>query len=215
LTCQICETRRPRRHCPGVRGEICAPCCGTHREVTVDCPLDCVYLRDARRHEKQPPLDSSPLPHPDIEVTETFIEERQGLFALAAVALYEAATQTSGAIDSDVGEALEALIQTRRTVQSGLIYETKPSNLVAAAIQQRFGQAEGEFRAALRERTGMESIREADMLGVLVFLQRLAISNHNGRKRCRAFIDFLRSHFSPQPGRMESLLDSGPALIVP
>ena len=45
MNCAICETRRPRRYCPGVRGEICAICCGTAREVTVDCPLDCPYLR--------------------------------------------------------------------------------------------------------------------------------------------------------------------------
>ena len=52
MACAICETRRPRRFCPGVRGDICSICCGTEREVTVDCPLDCEYLQEARRHDK-------------------------------------------------------------------------------------------------------------------------------------------------------------------
>ena len=54
MACAICETRRPRRFCPGVRGDICSICCGTEREVTVDCPLDCEFLQEARRHEKAP-----------------------------------------------------------------------------------------------------------------------------------------------------------------
>src|ERR1035441_6424798 len=54
MQCSICQTRRSRRFCPGVRGEICSLCCGEEREVTVDCPLDCEFLREGRRHEKAP-----------------------------------------------------------------------------------------------------------------------------------------------------------------
>jgi len=61
MECAICQTRRPRRFCPGVRGEICSLCCGAEREVTVDCPLDCEFLREARRHEKAPEPNAIPL----------------------------------------------------------------------------------------------------------------------------------------------------------
>ena len=48
MKCRICDTRKPRRYCPGVTGDICSICCGNEREVTVDCPLDCPFLVEAR-----------------------------------------------------------------------------------------------------------------------------------------------------------------------
>ena len=38
-------------------------------------------------------------------------------------------------------------------------------------------------------------MRDADLLGVLVFLQRLELQHNNGRRRGRAFFDFLRATF--------------------
>jgi hypothetical protein len=47
------------------------------------------------------------------------------------------------------------------------------------------------------EATGLSTIRDAAVLGVLVFLQRLEYSHNNGRKRSRAFLDFLRGFYVP------------------
>jgi len=44
--------RKEKRFCPAVHGRICAQCCGEEREVTIDCPSECVYLQQAREHEK-------------------------------------------------------------------------------------------------------------------------------------------------------------------
>ena len=55
IVCKICGRRRARRYCPAVHGEICTICCGTEREVSLLCPLDCEYLQEAHRHEK--PID--------------------------------------------------------------------------------------------------------------------------------------------------------------
>ena len=52
VSCPICEIRKEKRFCPAVHGRICAQCCGEQREVTLDCPSDCPYLRQAREHEK-------------------------------------------------------------------------------------------------------------------------------------------------------------------
>ena len=42
----------------------------------------------------------------------------------------------------------------------------------------------------------MTKTRDADILGLLVFLQRLEFARNNGKKRGRAFVDFL-SRFYP------------------
>ena len=43
----------------------------------------------------------------------------------------------------------------------------------------------------------MSSIRDSAILGVLAFLQRLEYTNNNGRKRSRAFLDFLGGFYAP------------------
>src|SRR5581483_9598195 len=107
MACAICETRRPRRFCPGVRGDICSICCGTEREVTVDCPFECEYLQEARRHDKPVPLDVEHLPNRDIRITQEWVEKHSELLTFVAGAVFAGAMQTQGAIDFDVREALE------------------------------------------------------------------------------------------------------------
>jgi hypothetical protein len=175
-----------------VGGDICAPCCGAEREVTVDCPLDCEYLIEARRHEKPPELRPEDIPNSDIRVTERFLDEHNDLVIASAGALFAAAAQVPGAIDYDVREALDALTKTYRTRESGLIYESRPSNPLAAGIQQLFEQQVREYREASARQAGLTTIRNAEILGVLVFLQRMERQFNNGRRRGRAFLDFLR-----------------------
>lgn len=198
MSCKICETRRPRRFCPGVAGDICSVCCGTEREVTVSCPLDCEYLQDARKHERLPEVDPEQFPNQDIRVTEQFLRENESVLLAAARAVLEAALATPGAVDFDVREALESLVRTYRTLESGLYYETRPTNLLAGAIHHRVQQMLQEQRRRLSERLGLTTIRDTDILGVLVFLQRLEMQHNNGRRRGRAFLDFLREYF-PTP----------------
>jgi len=211
--CVICETRRPRRHCPGLRAEICSLCCGTSREVTVDCPLHCTYLQEARRHERTPELDRQKLPNPDVKITEQFLESNAGLFNFLSGAVLRQALAVPGVVDSDLREALDALVRTFRTLQSGLVYETRPANLLAAGLQDRLREELNEFLKSSKESTGMETIRDADVLGMLVMLQRLAFTHDNGRPRGRAFIDYLHQGLGG-PGGLDRP-SGGSNLIVP
>jgi hypothetical protein len=192
MTCKICQVRRPRRACPGIGADICSPCCGAEREQTVNCPLDCPYLREARGHDKPEPVDPKDIPNRDIEVGEPFLHRNEVLLAALAQAVAAAGLETAGAVDFDVREALDALVRTFRTRESGLYYETRPSNLIAAAVQGRIQQSVEKFRQALAKREGMETLRDADVLGVLVFLQSVEYQVNNGRKRGRAFLDLMR-----------------------
>ncbi|MEO8027082.1 MAG: hypothetical protein ABI823_11440 [Bryobacteraceae bacterium] len=196
--CQVCEKRRAKRACPGLHGEICAQCCGEQREVTIDCPLDCEYLAEARKHEPLPQLTESDIPHPDVRLTEGFLREHQDLVLFSSYSLLAASLQTEGAADGDVREALEAMIKTLRTRESGLIYETRPPNPYAAQIQDRLQVAFEELGKRMSEQTGLTAIRDAEILGCLVFLARVAVQHDNRRRRGRAFLDFLRSQF-PAP----------------
>src|SRR4026209_2836103 len=134
MACKICEIRRPKRSCPAVHGEICSLCCGQQREMTLDCPLDCEYLQEARRHERAVPVKPDEFPNQDIRVSDTFIRDHEELLMALGRALLHPGLGTPGAVDFDMREALAALIRTQRTLESGLYYETRPENPVAAEL---------------------------------------------------------------------------------
>jgi hypothetical protein len=205
MSCAICQIRRPRRFCPGVRGDICSPCCGTEREVTVDCPLTCEYLQEARKREKPVPIDPKQIPDQDIRVSEKFVTEHEPLLVYLGSALAKAAFETPGAVDFDVREALDSLIRTYRTLTSGVFYESLPPNPLAANIHRSVQTAIAEFVQEERQRFGMTRTRDSDVLGLLVFLRRIELDRNNGRRRGRAFLDALREFYS---------VDSEPAARV-
>ena len=212
MACAICETRRPRRFCPGVRGDICSICCGTEREVSVDCPFECEYLQESRRRAKPVDLDPSQIPNQDIKVTDKFVQEHADLATFLGQCVAGAAFETEGAVDFDVREALESLTRTYRTLQSGVHYETVPQNLLAANIYRRVQAAIAEFRRREQEQAGMVRTRDAEILGLLVFLQRIEYDHNNGRRRGRAFLDGLRGLFAQEEPVPEP---SASSLILP
>jgi hypothetical protein len=202
MACAICETRRPRRFCPGVRGDICSICCGAEREVTVNCPFECEYLQEARLHDRPAALDPKDLPNQDIRITDRFVQEHEDLLTVTGGSLVSAALDTPGAVDYDVREALDALVRTFRTLQSGVYYETIPPNPLAANIYRLVQGGVAEFRQREQQQLGVSRTRDADVLGVLVFLQRVELDRNNGRPRGRAFLDSLRAFYAsqaPQP----------------
>jgi hypothetical protein len=200
MACAICDTRRPRRFCPGVRGDICSLCCGNEREITVDCPLDCEFLLESRRHQREPAeLPNQEIPNRDIQVTEKLLRENEALLTFLSGTLLRTALETPGVVDFDAREALDSLIRTYRTLQSGVLYESIPANPLAARLYGVIQQALAEYRHAEQQEMGMTKTRDIDVLGLLVFLQHFELARNNGRRRGRAFLDALRQFYSPEP----------------
>jgi hypothetical protein len=208
MACAICHIRKPRRFCPGVRGDICTICCGTEREVTVDCPWDCAYLQEARKHERSAPVNPDGFPNQEIRVSEEFLQDHEALLVAMARAF-----DTAGAVDLDVREALDALIRTYRTLERGVYYETRPDNALASRISRSMQSAIEEYRGHETERLQTRHTRDADVLTTLVFLQRLELDRNNGRPRGKAFLDFLRSFFGVEDDA--TAVTSASSLILP
>lgn len=200
--CRICELRKPRRYCPGVRGDICPQCCGNEREQTVECPFECPYLQESRIRERQPILNPDTFPNQDVRITDRFLMEHERLLIFLSAVLTQAAMTTEGAIDFDVREALQGLIRTYRTLQSGLVYETRPANPIAGRIYDEVQRNLAELREKV------QAIRDAEVLGILVFLERLELQHNNDRRKGKAFIDFLRKQFPPPEAPAASLIQT-------
>ncbi len=209
ILCKICGKRRARRACPGVHGDICTICCGTEREVSLSCPLECVYLQEAHRREKPIPVASKQLSNADVQVTEEFLAQHEELMLFCIYSLVQAALRSTGALDSDVLAALEALIQTHRTLESGLVYETRAENALAAAVQRGFSESLADYQKLRAEREALSPVRNSEILKILVFLHRLGRENQNGRLRGRMYLDLLRQMTHEQ--RVE---ERAPGIII-
>jgi hypothetical protein len=106
--CALCEIRKEKRFCPAVHGRICPQCCGEQREVTLDCPSDCVYLQQAREHEKPrrvQDLDQGAL-FLQVELPEQFLYDFEHLIAGLSFALATSARGNRGLTDADLIAAL-------------------------------------------------------------------------------------------------------------
>ncbi len=191
ILCKLCGKRRARRRCPAVQGDICAICCGTEREVSLSCPLECEFLQEAHRREKPVLVDEKEVSDADVAVTEEFLREHEELLLFCMVSLVHAALRTASATDADALEALGALIKTYRTAESGLLYETRPVNTIAASVQRALAESLADYQKIRAERESLH-FRNAEILAVLVFLRRMGQQNLNGRPRGRMYLDLLK-----------------------
>jgi predicted RNA-binding protein with EMAP domain len=148
-------------------------------------------------------------------VTEDFLRENEVLLAFLSVSVFEGVMQSPGATDWDVREALDALVATWRSLQTGIYYETQPANLYAATIARHVQTVIEDVRKKEARERGVSSIRDADILGVLAFLQRLEYTRNNGRKRSRSYIDFLGGFYvPPTEAGAENLTEPDEPLII-
>jgi len=209
VLCKICGKRRARRACPAVRGDICTICCGTEREVSLACPLECEYLQEAHRRERPIPVSDKQLANADVPVSEEFLQTHEELVLFCVYSLVQAAVRTAGALDTDILAALEALIQTHRTLESGLFYETRAENTIAASVQRSFAASLTDYQKLRAEREALSPVRNSEILKTLVFLHRLGQQNLNGRPRGRMYLDLLRQ-MTPE----QSVEQPAPSIII-
>jgi hypothetical protein len=218
LSCAICEIRKEKRFCPAVHGRICPQCCGEQREVTLDCPLDCPYLRQAREHEKPraaDQIDPAGL-FLQVEVSDQFMYEKEHLLMGLTYALAKAARADRSLHDQDLIATLTMLASSyERRVNSGLHYEqplTSESQRRAAAEVETMVK---EYREAEQKHVGYSSLHDSDVLKALVFLLRLAYGRTSGRPKSRALVEFLFAQFPEKESAVVTAQESGSRIILP
>src|SRR5579862_6008747 len=161
LSCTICETRKEKRFCPAVHGRICPQCCGEQREVTLDCPSDCVYLQQAREHEK--PRGMADVNPADIflqvDVGDDFLYQREHLIMGLTFALAKSVRADRSLKDSDLIAAVTSLAKSYETlVNSGLHYEIPITNVAQQAVAAEVQNMVKEFREAEQKHVDRKSV---------------------------------------------------------
>ena len=209
MACPVCEKRKPKRFCPAKGTKICSRCCGTEREVTIDCPFDCRYLEESRERDYQGNLEPKNFPYKEVRVDEHFLTEHTHLLNTLALGILKGTLSVSGAVDRDAQQVLDAHIQTYKTLSSGIHYESQPESLYARQVYSDLRETIQGFQREETQQFGFARTRDSDILTLLVFLYRMALDRDNGRRRGKAFLDFLRGHFTAPEEPEQSLIVPG------
>jgi len=218
VSCALCHTRKQKRFCPALHDRICPQCCGEAREVTIDCPTDCVYLQQAREHEKPreaDQLDPAAL-FAQVEVPRQFVYENEHLLVGLSFALAKAVRADRALNDQDLIAALSAAIRTYETLaNSGLHYQVSPGSLGQQAVVGELEKTLKEYREVEQKHRGFSSLRDSDVLRALVFLVRMAHARTSGRPKSRALIDSLFAQFPEKESLIETPASWPSRIIMP
>jgi hypothetical protein len=205
LSCSLCETRKEKRFCPALHARICAACCGTHRELILDCPSDCSYLKQARGYDRvRPELFEDERWFAHVQVEEDLLDAHPVLLQALLESITQSALANSSLRDRDVIDALTTLVRSFETrAHSGLHYEPTPPSLTQQALIEELREVIVDYDEEGRE-IGDTHLRDSDALKALVFVLRLALDRSSGRPLSRGFLDFLRTEFKEDGSNIQT-----------
>lgn len=211
MKCLLCGQRKGKRFCPAKNALICASCCGTKRVVEIDCPSDCVYLREGLEHEARQKYDRQfQALDPGqqrlvVQVGEQFPDVLTSLEAILAAA----ARSRRYLSDRDALEAVALLLQDYETENKGVLYERKAGSLDAQTLVDALRE-EIEARRSDFE-PGVRHLDVAGILGCLTVI-RFDIDYHLAQKTSHSYLEFLMGSY-PDAGRDQPQSQS--RLILP
>lgn len=197
MVCPICRKRKAKRFCPARGDSICSVCCGTEREVTIDCVADCPHLVSSRVYDyERKDIDWSKRPFRDTKIEASFLERHTAPLNALVYAICKYASEDRLLVDSDVLASIEALVETYRTLSTGIYYEKPPDYHAQRELYGRLKGAVEEYRETETRQTGLNTVRDAEVRDVLIFLAQLGFARSNGRPKGRAFLELLRNEFT-------------------
>lgn len=199
LPCPICQKRPPRRFCPAKAEDICAICCGTEREGTIDCPSDCPYLVASRQYDRQRrEVDWSKIPFADTKIPSSFVAAHEKLLLAISYAVCLHARDERSTVDSDALASLQALAETYKTLDTGIYYEKPPEFRLQRELYDRLKTTIEEYKKSAAQQMSAEGLRDGEIRDALIFLTQLGATRTNGRLKGRAYLDFLRTQFKSE-----------------
>lgn len=213
--CPLCSQRSAKRYCPAKATKICPTCCGTKREIEIECPSECAYLRAGRKYEVRDGLAIAERPHR--EFSQQFRHRYAPVITALAQAILEERAGNASLLDKDVRDAFEALKATTRTLSAGIYYETLPDGGPSAMGLFRRVQTLIDRlidRMMEPQGPGPTPLRASDVPDVLDFIV-VSVDLHSGnRPKSRRYLDWLSS-VAPPPTREDPGREDPGRLIVP
>ena len=207
--CPLCSERAGKRYCPAKDAQICAVCCGTKREVGIDCPSSCSYLKASRSYEAEKRVPDPELASRVRRFDDSFVRRyNQTLDALSRAVAEERLT-SPWLVDNDVIEVYKALTATMKTLSSGIYYESLPEGPVRVSLFRRIKAAVDELMQP-DPNVERRTLKVSEAIDVLDFLTFAAEANSSVRPRSRRYLDWI----SEMAGLVPQAYQPG-GLIIP
>ncbi len=191
--CPLCSSRPAKRRCPAKHAVICPVCCATKREVEIECPSDCVYLRQGQTYGRSAAEDLPP--RPSREFSQQFRRKNAVFVTAFADAIVRQRASDPSLLDQDVRDAFAALAATVRTLDSGIYYETLPENRDALGLYRRIRSLVDEMIQP--QASGPSALRVSEAPDVIDFVLVSVELHSGGRPKSRRFLDWLSSTLPP------------------
>jgi len=208
-TCPLCSERAGKRYCPAKDVQICAVCCGTKREIEIDCPSSCSYLKASREYEADKPIIDSELMAGVRKYDNNFVQRYQHVLAVITGSVIEERIHSAWLVDLDVVEVYKALSATMKTLSSGIYYESLPDGPIRQALYRRLKEV---FDQAMQPQESMEeSLKLKEAIDVIDFMTLAAQLNSSTRPKSRKYLDWLET-LVPEGSTQQS---AGSGLILP
>ena len=174
-------------------------CCGTEREVTLDCPPDCAYLLAAHRYEEQHPRQlPAETPLLDVRLAPDLVRVHPQLLSTIAFAIAKFCAVQPAATDPDVLAALQSLAESYNTLAAGIVYEQPPVPPIQRGLYNALAAFLNETKQSPAQNPQGRP-KDSEIFQLLVFLYRMGLLRTNGRPRSRRFLEFLRGQFPGAP----------------
>jgi hypothetical protein len=207
--CPLCSERSGKRYCPAKSTQICAVCCGTKREVEIDCPSSCPYLQASRSYEAEKRTPDPQLAAKIQKYDDHFLHRYSQVLDIISRSVVEERLTSPWLVDNDVIEVYKSLGATMKTLSSGIYYESLPEGPARISLFRRLKSLLDQLMqpAASADR---QALKVSEALDVLDFLTFAAEMNSSIRPRGRRYLDWLTSMAGVAPQAEQS---SG--LIIP
>ena len=200
-SCPLCSDRAGKRYCPAKGVQICAVCCGTLREVEIDCPSSCIHLKASRSYAAEKQIPDPQLDAKIHKYDEKFLHDFSPILDAVSKSVVEERLTSPWLVDRDVIEVYKSLHTTMKTLASGIYYESLPDGPVRISLFRRLKTLIDELMQPDPSADhGVLKVSEA--LDVLDFLTFVAQMNSSVRPRSRGYLDWL-STMSGMPAAAE------------
>ena len=207
-SCPLCSSRAGKRYCPAIAEQICAVCCGTKREIEIDCTSSCAYLKASRSYESEKPIPDPQVAARVHSYDARFMERYNLILDALTRAVIEEHMASKDLVDGDAVEALKSLKATMKTLSSGIYYESLPEGLARLSLFRRLKALLDEWMQP--DPTAVRPVlKVTEAIDVLDFLTIVAQANSSVRPRSRRYLDWISEKFG------ERLQTQSSGIILP
>ena len=204
MKCPLCVGRKAKRFCPAKAAQICPTCCGTKREVEIDCPSDCVYLHSGREYETQRMVERGQFtPTTERLWADEFYQRNFSLLAGLWHLILAGRIDTPEMVDSDAKAVVNSLIRTYQTMESGIYYDHVPDSYVQKTLYH-------SVKSHLDEQDKNPDVTTAHLktsvlLDCLHLTSEMISISTLPRPKSRAFLDYLDATYRKMAGQVDTL----------